>query len=124
MSGAIRKAESRGTPQYDYQQARTPEDLEIVRGLLTEYVQELCLRLYEAYGAKVNVRAKLSHCMTGVSRFWPPDGCLVLAASGTDFVGIACLRRIGDQLGEVKHVFTPSPVPPNGKRARTDAAPR
>ena len=89
----------------DFHQAETSKDLNHVHQLFTEYMHWVHLKLNEDYGIDFDVQAKVAQDMTDLDMFLPPDGRLVLVSLGSDVVGLGCLRKIDDELGEIKRMY-------------------
>ena len=89
----------------DFHQAVTADDFDHVGELVHEYMQWVHDRLNEEYGIDFDVRVKVAQDMAELPMFSPPHGRLVLATLGPDAVGLGCLGQIGDELGEIKHLY-------------------
>jgi GNAT superfamily N-acetyltransferase len=86
---------------------RTPEtkqDLQHARELVSEYLHWAALRLGEEYDIPVDIEALVEETMTEM--FQQPGSHVVLAYEGTEPVGMGCLRVIGDEMGEIKRMYT------------------
>lgn len=49
-------------------------------------------------------REAVEQDIASIAKFQPPEGCLVLAISGGQACGIGCLRRIKNEIGEIKRM--------------------
>ena len=85
--------------------AETKDDLNQVRELFNEYMHLVCDMLDEELGIRFDVQSKVDQDMTELEQFSPPDGCMLLAMDGSDVAGIACMRRVGDGVGEIKRMY-------------------
>jgi GNAT superfamily N-acetyltransferase len=89
----------------DFHQAETSDDFNHVQQLFTEYMHWVHLKLNEDYGIDFDVQAKVAQDLTELGMFLPPDGRLVLVSLGSEVIGLGCLRKIGDELGEIKRMY-------------------
>jgi GNAT superfamily N-acetyltransferase len=93
----------------DFHQAETSEDLEHVQISFLEYMGWVHSRLQEAFGIDFDVQSKVAQDMNELEMFSPPNGRLVLVCDGSEVVGLGCLRKIGDELGEIKRMYIRPP---------------
>ncbi|MHC4316397.1 MAG: GNAT family N-acetyltransferase [Planctomycetota bacterium] len=83
--------------------AETNDDLEIVKGLLEEYLTYMCglegpvhTKEVEAHKHQVN---NLGEC------FRPPEECLLVAKYGKEPAGCVALRKLSDDTCEMKRLY-------------------
>lgn len=88
-----------------FHQAMNTGDIEQVRRLFTEYMTWVHMRLNEDYDLDFDVQDKIAQDMTELDMFSPPDGRIILVTIESRLVGIGCLRKIGEEIGEIKRMF-------------------
>jgi GNAT superfamily N-acetyltransferase len=96
----------------EFHQALSNEDLNNVQELFIEYMHWVQMRLSKEYGIEFDVVEKVAEDMTELDIFKPPDGRLLLVTLESELVGLGCLRKIGDEIGEIKRMY----VRPNFRR--------
>ncbi len=67
-----------------------------------EWVNPKCI---QEYNISFDLEDVIERTMAGLSQFYPPDGRLLLAEYDSQLAGCACLRRIGDGVGEIKRMY-------------------
>lgn len=90
---------------YVIRQVETGEDIDHVRDLFWEYLQWANASLTREFGVDFDIATMLEEDMAKLEVFSPPSGRLLIAAEGSEAVGIACMRRIRDDIGEVKRMY-------------------
>ena len=78
---------------------------EAVGALFTEYLTWLNHNLQVAYGFGFDVPTAVEDNLHSLERLLPPHGHMLLANTGADFAGIACLRALAPSVCEVKRMF-------------------
>jgi GNAT superfamily N-acetyltransferase len=86
-------------------QAHIDEDRALIRGLFWEYLEWANRRLNQEYDIDFDVRSMLERDMTELEVFLPPYGRLLLVIEGATATGIACMRRIRENTGEIKRMY-------------------
>jgi GNAT superfamily N-acetyltransferase len=88
--------------------AESEKDIAQVRELVWEYLQWVNSRGREEYGegTVLDIEAMLEQTVAEEGMFSPPDGRLLLAVEGTEAAGVAGLRRMRDEIGEIKRMYT------------------
>ena len=86
-------------------QAKTEEDRSQVRELFWEYLQWANERLNEEFDVNFDIESMLERDMAELEIFSPPHGRLLLATEGSQAAGIACLKRIREDMGEIKRMY-------------------
>jgi GNAT superfamily N-acetyltransferase len=86
-------------------QAKTEADRALVRELFWEYLDWANARLNEEYGINLEIESMVERDMAKLEIFLPPDGRLLLAMEGAQAVGLACMRRIKEDAGEIKRMY-------------------
>jgi GNAT superfamily N-acetyltransferase len=61
--------------------------------------------IMKEFGVGFDFEARVDDYMEHLEIFSPPHGCLILAAVDSDVAGVGCIRTIGEQVGEVKHMY-------------------
>jgi GNAT superfamily N-acetyltransferase len=88
-----------------FEQATTDEDFDSVETLFIEYMEWVLEHLSEEYGITFDVRELVSQDMENIEIFSPPHGRLLLVTVDSNVVGLGCLRKIGDGIGEIKRMY-------------------
>ena len=86
-------------------QAETDEDRALIRELFWEYLEWANERLNQEYGINLDIESMLERDMTKLEIFLPPDGRLLLAIEGARGTGLACMKRIRKEVGEIKRMY-------------------
>jgi GNAT superfamily N-acetyltransferase len=76
-----------------------------VRAMFWEYLQWANSRLNEEFGIDFGIEAMVDKTMRELQTYSPPDGRLLLARDGSEVAAIACMRRIDDDIGEIKRMY-------------------
>jgi GNAT superfamily N-acetyltransferase len=76
-----------------------------VRNLFWEYLQYANERLNEEYGIDFDIASMVESDMEKLEIFAPPDGRLLLAMEGPEAAGLACMRRVRSDVGEIKRLY-------------------
>ncbi len=86
-------------------QADTDEHKEHARELFWEYLQWGNVMVGREFGISLDVKAMLEQDMAELNKFLPPTGRLLLALQDKQYAGIGCLRKIGEDIGEIKRMY-------------------
>jgi GNAT superfamily N-acetyltransferase len=86
-------------------QVETEEDRLQVRALFWEYLQWANERLKKEFGVNFDIESMLDRDMAELGIFTPPHGRLLLASEESQAAGIACLKRIREDMGEIKRMY-------------------
>jgi GNAT superfamily N-acetyltransferase len=86
-------------------QAETEEDQLQVRELFWEYLEWANERLNEEFGINLDIETMLEQGMAELQIFLPPHGRLLLATEGSKTAGIACMKKIREDVGEIKRMY-------------------
>jgi GNAT superfamily N-acetyltransferase len=86
-------------------QAETEEDRALVRELFLEYLDWANRRLNQEYGIDFDIQSMVERDMAELEIFFPPDGRLLLAVEEGQAAGIACMRKIREDMGEIKRMY-------------------
>jgi GNAT superfamily N-acetyltransferase len=80
-----------------------------LRELFTEYLEWVLVRCEEEFKVKYFVKemAKVAvdNSLGELDKFFPPSGCLLLCKNEDTIVATACMRKIGDKIGEIKRMY-------------------
>jgi GNAT superfamily N-acetyltransferase len=86
-------------------QAQTDRDRALVRELFFEHLDWANQRLNREYGINFDIESMVEQDMANLEIFFPPDGRLLLAIEGDHGAGLACMRRIRKDIGEIKRMY-------------------
>jgi GNAT superfamily N-acetyltransferase len=89
----------------DIHQASTEQDRAHVQELFWEYLDWANARLNEEYDINFDIASMVERDMAKLDIFMPPYGRLLLAAEGPRVAGLACMRRIREDIGEIKRMY-------------------
>ncbi len=85
--------------------AKPGQHLESIRDIFWEYLQWANSRVVEEYGFGFDIAAILESDMSGLEKFMPPEGRLLLGFAGEFPAGVACLKPLHGSYGEVKRMY-------------------
>jgi len=97
----------------EIREADLHRDLDAVGRLWLDYLTWGNDGLESRYGFRLPVQEAVDHDLATIDKFQPPDGRLLLAFEDELAVGIACMRRIGADIAEIKRMY----VQPSHRRA-------
>jgi len=86
-------------------QAQTDQDRALVRELFWEYLDWANRHLNQEYGIDFDIKSMVEQDMAKLKVFLPPYGRLLLAIERGHVAGIACMRRIRTDMGEIKRMY-------------------
>ena len=86
-------------------QAKTEQDQSQVRELFWEYLQWANQHLNEEFGINFDIESTLEQDMAQLEIFFPPHGRLLLATKASQAAGIACMKRIREDVSEIKRMY-------------------
>ena len=86
-------------------QVTSDEQITAIRQLYLEYLEWLIEKINQEYGLIFDVNKLLDDFMESVNVFYPPQGRIQLAKFGDEFAGVGCLKRLSDDIGEIKRMF-------------------
>jgi GNAT superfamily N-acetyltransferase len=89
----------------DIRFANHDTDQSAIRSLFWEYLQWANGRVNEEFGVSFDIAGMLERDMTELAVYSPPNGRLVLADEGSKAVGIGCLKRSAEGVGEIKRMY-------------------
>jgi len=86
-------------------QIETEEDRIHVRELFGEYLQWAHLRLKQDYGINFDVESLVDQDMLELEKYLPSQGRLLLAKQDDKVAGLACMKKIKPDIGEIKRMY-------------------
>ena len=76
-----------------------------IRELFWEYLQWANARINEEFGVNLDIATMLERDMDELAKFLPPNGRLLLGRCNGQVAGIACMRKLGKDIGEIKRMY-------------------
>ncbi|PHM08561.1 GNAT family N-acetyltransferase [Nostoc sp. 'Peltigera malacea cyanobiont' DB3992] len=86
-------------------QVETDEHKLQIQEVFWEYFNETKLIFSNQFGINLNVNTFFEQYMTQLHEFLPPSGRLLLGQYEKEIAGCACLRKIGEDIGEIKRMY-------------------
>ena len=86
-------------------QVETDEHKSHIQEVFWEYFKETKLIFSHQFGINLNVNTFFEQYMTQLHEFLPPSGRLLLGQYEEEIAGCACLRKIGEDIGEIKRMY-------------------
>lgn len=88
-------------------QATTDRHRRDFRELLSEYLSVLVVLIVEEFhpSTPIDIESLIERDLSHLETYSPPDGCLLLAYDGEELAGCAGLRRIGEDVAELKRMY-------------------
>lgn len=83
----------------------TDEHRDHLRQLLWEYLTWINTRIEREFNLIFDANIDFNETMNNLSKFAPPEGSLLLAVYDSNIVGCAGLRKINDEVGELKRMY-------------------
>jgi GNAT superfamily N-acetyltransferase len=80
-------------------------DLQAIRSLWLDYLTWGNDQLEAIHGFRLPVHETVEGDLANISKFMPPNGCIILAFVENEAVGIACMRRISSGVAEIKRMY-------------------
>ncbi|MBD2613218.1 GNAT family N-acetyltransferase [Nostoc punctiforme FACHB-252] len=81
------------------------EHINQIRNLFFDYFNETKLIFSQIFNIYIDVNIFSEQYITQFDEFVPPSGCLLLAQYEEQIAGCACLRKINQDIGEVKRMY-------------------
>lgn len=91
-------------------QAQEPVHAPRIRELFCEYLQWANARINEEFGVNFDIATMLERDMVELAKFLPPSGQLLLARCNGQMAGIACMRKLSKDIGEIKRMYVRSTI--------------
>jgi GNAT superfamily N-acetyltransferase len=76
-----------------------------IRELFWEYLQWANTNVNKEFQVSFDIVTMLEGDMKDLEKFMPPYGRLLLAYSGTNLAGVACLKKLTSSVGEIKRMY-------------------
>ena len=73
--------------------------------MFLEYLEWANSRIVEEFGFSFDIQSMVEGDMLELDKFLPPDGRLLLAEHEGRVTGLACMRRIRPDMGEIKRMY-------------------
>ena len=89
-------------------QIESREDRKSVRELFWEYLQWANDELNDNFGVSFDIKTMLQEDMNTLEKFLPPYGRLLLAEQDGRVAGLGCLKKLKDDIGEIKRMYVRS----------------
>jgi len=78
---------------------------EAARALVGEYLRWVADVARSSYGLAFDVDAMVRSDLEDASKFYPPTGRFYLVRHADAYVGVGCLKRLAEGLGEVQRMY-------------------
>jgi GNAT superfamily N-acetyltransferase len=91
-------------------QAQERVHLPRIHELFWEYLQWANARLNVEFGVDFDIAEMLEQDMVELGKFLPPNGRLLLGRCDGQLAGIACMRKLNKDMGEVKRMYVRSTI--------------
>lgn len=79
--------------------------MQLVRELFWEYLEWGNTKLQQEFGIQLDIVSMIESDMQTLDKFMPPRGCLLLGYLEGRLSGIACLKSLTTDIGEVKRMY-------------------
>lgn len=86
-------------------QAQGEKDVQIVRALFWEYLSWANEMNEREFDLRLDIAKMLEEDMADLGKFMPPYGRLLIAQSEGDAAGCVCLKKLSQDVGEVKRLY-------------------
>ncbi len=86
-------------------QVETDEHKSHIQKLFWEYFNETKLIFSHQFGINLDANTFFEQYMTQLHEFIPPSGRLLLGKYEAKIAGCICLRKIGEDVGEIKRMY-------------------
>ncbi|MBN2029739.1 GNAT family N-acetyltransferase [bacterium] len=84
------------------------KDRAVIHDLFWEYLKWANSRLNDEYDIQFDIKSIVEQDMRKLDIFFPPTGRLLLANTENGTVGVACMRKIQRDIGEIKRMYVRS----------------
>ena len=85
--------------------ANNDQHFAAIRELFWEYLEWANSHVNEEFGVNFDIAAMLEEDMRDLDKFMPPRGRLLLAGGEDHPTGIACLKELASDIGEIKRMY-------------------
>ena len=89
----------------------TPEQREAARALLVEYLRWVGEIARASYGLSFDIEAMARSDIENRAKFYPPTGRFYLVRHDGRDVGVGCLKRLAEGVGEIQRMY----IQPQGR---------
>jgi N-acetylglutamate synthase-like GNAT family acetyltransferase len=86
-------------------QAKIDEHIRDIRELFEEYLSWTNSMVSREFNISFNINAILERDLARLQQFALPAGCLLLGQYETKIAGCVCLRKMGEDVGEIKRMY-------------------
>lgn len=76
-----------------------------IKKLFTEHLEWIGLMFEKEFDISLDIKLFVEQKMAELDKFLPPEGCLLLGEYENQIAGEVCMRKIGDDLSEVKSMY-------------------
>lgn len=76
-----------------------------IRELFWEYLRWANAKVKENFGVSFDIAAMLEDDMNTLDKFMPPKGRLLLGYVDDQLMGVACLKTLTEDMGEIKRMY-------------------
>lgn len=83
----------------------SPAQREAARALISEYLHWVAEVAQKNYGLSFDVDAMVHSDIEDLSKFYPPTGRFYLVQHAGEYIGVGCLKRLADGLGEIQRMY-------------------
>jgi len=90
-----------------FHQVESDEDKQQAGALIREYLEWLNDRLRREYGIEFDVEAMVQSDLSDPYKFHPPHGRFYFAQYRGDIVGVGCLKKLEEDVGEIQRMYVP-----------------
>ena len=81
----------------------------VLREIFSEYLEWVLLKCEEEFNVNYDIKnlvaVAVNSSIEELHKFFPPSGCLFLCKNENEIVGTACMRKIGEKIGEIKRMY-------------------
>jgi len=81
----------------------------VLRELFSEYLEWVLSKCEEEFNVNYDIKSivttAVNNSIEELHKFFPPTGCLFLCKTENEIVGTACMRKIGEKIGEIKRMY-------------------
>lgn len=81
----------------------------VLREIFSEYLEWVLLKCEEEFNVNYDIKnlvaVAVNSSIEELHKFFPPSGCLLLCKNENEIVGTACMRKIGEKIGEIKRMY-------------------
>ena len=88
-----------------FQQVESDEQKEQAGVLIREYLEWLNECVKRDYGIEFDVNAMIESDLSDPDKFRPPDGQFYLAEYDNAIVGVGCLKKLTEDVGEIQRMY-------------------